>query len=198
MRLSYFLFPTDLGWMGLLTSPAGLQALSLPQNSPQMALQKLGRRLGGTIADPSLFGDLPQRLRDYLSGKPMTFPERLDLADATPFQFRVWKAVRRIPYGETRSYGWCAQEIGRPGAARAVGGALSQNPLPIIIPCHRVIASSGEIGGFTGGADMKRLLLEIEGILLETSYGDFEKNKIAPRANGAERTGGGQDKDLPR
>jgi methylated-DNA-[protein]-cysteine S-methyltransferase len=163
MRLSYFLFPTNLGWMGLVSSLAGLRALSLPQDSPEMALQKLGKHLSSVPAEPSKFGDLPYRLKSYLSGRPMAFPDGLDLADATPFQLAVWQAVRAIPYGETRSYGWCAQQIGRPGASRAVGGALSQNPLPIIIPCHRVTASSGETGGFTGGVSMKLHLLGIEG-----------------------------------
>jgi len=74
----------------------------------------------------------------------------------------VWQATRLIPYGETRSYLWVAVQIGKPGAARAVGQALGRNPLPVIIPCHRVIASDGGLGGFTGGLVMKRRLLELE------------------------------------
>jgi len=74
----------------------------------------------------------------------------------------VWQATRLIPYGETRSYLWVAVQIGKPGAARAVGQALGRNPLPVIVPCHRVIAADGGLGGFTGGLEMKRRLLELE------------------------------------
>ncbi len=163
MKQSYVLFPTRLGWMGLLGSPAGLRALILPQSSPQAVLSNLGKHLSGAADDPTSFGDLPERLRHYLNGQLMTFPDRLDLAEATSFQKAVWGVVQGIPYGETRSYAWCALQIGRPGAARAVGRAVGRNPLPLIIPCHRVIASSGELSGFSAGPELKQILLEIEG-----------------------------------
>ena len=92
----------------------------------------------------------------------MDFPDKLDLARATRFQQDVWQITRTIPYGETRSYAWVAGQLGLPMAVRAVGQALARNPLPIIIPCHRVVGSHGGLGGFRGGLEMKRHLLNLE------------------------------------
>lgn len=80
----------------------------------------------------------------------------------TPFQKKVWRAIQKIPYGETRSYLWIAKKIGKPKAMRAVGQACGANPLPLLIPCHRVVASHQKIGGFTGGLLLKRRLLQLE------------------------------------
>ena len=108
------------------------------------------------------FGDLAEWLKRYARGTQVTFDDKLDLADATSFQQTVWEATRAIPYGETRSYEWIAQRIGKPKAARAVGQALNRNPFPIIVPCHRVIGKSGNLTGFSCGLDVKRRLLELE------------------------------------
>ncbi len=100
-------------------------------------------------------------IRDYLAGKR----RQLDLslsAHGTPFQRRVWQTIQDIPYGSLKTYGDVAQMMGAPGAARAVGTALGKNPIPIVIPCHRVVAAHG-IGGFTGGLVIKRALLHLEG-----------------------------------
>ena len=96
------------------------------------------------------------------NGENVTFPDQLDLTSASDFQKKVWQAARLIPYGETRSYLWVATQAGNPMASRAAGGALGRNPLPIIIPCHRVIAGNGGVGGFTGGIEMKMRLLALE------------------------------------
>ena len=103
-----------------------------------------------------------ERLKTYFSGYKVTFPDKLDLSGATPFQRKVWEITTIIPYGETRSYAWVAEQMGKSGAARAVGQALGTNPLPIIIPCHRVIASDGKLCGFGGGVERKRYLLSLE------------------------------------
>jgi AraC family transcriptional regulator, regulatory protein of adaptative response / methylated-DNA-[protein]-cysteine methyltransferase len=95
-------------------------------------------------------------------GKPAELPP-MDLSAGTPFQREVWYALRRIGPGETRSYGEVAQAIGRPKALRAVGGACGANPIPVLIPCHRVLAANSRIGGFSGGLDWKRKLLANEG-----------------------------------
>jgi len=84
----------------------------------------------------------------------------------TPFQQKVWKVLQTIPYGETRTYKWVAQKIGKPKAVRAVGQACGANPLPLIIPCHRVVASGNKLGGFSGGLRLKKKLLRREGIIL--------------------------------
>ena len=112
---------------------------------------------------PDRFKDIIERLRAYFDGHSVDFPDRLDFSGATPFQHSVWQAARLIPYGETHSYAWVAGQIGKPDAARAVGQALGRNPLPIIIPCHRVLAADGGLGGFSGGIKVKRFLLSMEG-----------------------------------
>ena len=166
--MNYLIFNTSLGWVGILGSPKGLRRLVLPQSSQEQALRLLcepalkqhHQSLGE--AEASYFGDLPDRIRDYLSGEAVSFPDRLDLSWASLFQRSVWKVDQSIPYGETRTYHWVAEKLGMPKAARAVGQALARNPLPIIIPCHRVIYSDGNLGGFSSGQDWKRRLLEIE------------------------------------
>ena len=122
----------------------------------------MGDRANHATRSPDLFDDLMERFRGYFNGHKTTFPDKLDLSGATPFQREVWQATRLIPYGATRSYAWVANQIRRPRAVRAVGQALGRNPLPVIVPCHRVIASDGKLGGFTGGLDMKRRLLYLE------------------------------------
>ena len=105
-----------------------------------------------------------EQLEAYGQGALKHFDLGLDLR-GTPFQLRVWQALREIPYGELRTYGQLAASLGRPGASRAVGGANGKNPIPLIVPCHRVVASDG-IGGFTGGLAWKERLLAHEGIVL--------------------------------
>ena len=151
-----------MGWLGVLGSTAGLRHIILPQTSPQAVLSAFGERLLGATPDISPFCDLPHRLIRYFKGEVVTFLDQMDLADATPFQYAVWQMTRSIPYGQTRSYAWVAQQIGIPGGAQAVGQALAKNPLPIVVPCHRVIGARGELGGFRYGLEMKRYLLQME------------------------------------
>jgi O-6-methylguanine DNA methyltransferase len=99
-------------------------------------------------------------LNNYCGGKTMTFPYKLN-PKGTEFQMTVWKTMQKIPHGETRTYKWIAQEIGRPSAVRAVGSACGANPIPLLIPCHRVVASNG-LGGFSSGLDIKKKLLKLE------------------------------------
>ncbi len=161
-ELSYVTFSSDAGWIGILGSVEGLLAITLPQRSSEKARQLLGDSADRATRSPSLFEDLMERLRIYFGGREVAFPDELDLSSATPFQRQVWEITRLIPYGETRSYAWVAEQIGKPGAVRAVGQALGRNPLPIIIPCHRVLTSQGELGGYSGGVEMKRRLLFLE------------------------------------
>jgi len=151
-----------MGWVGMLASAKGLLGTTLPQRSAQEACQLLGDSVSHAIWSPHLFKDLMERFKVYFSGHRTTFPDKLNLSRATHFQREVWETTRLIPYGETRSYAWVAKQIKRPKAARAVGQALGKNPLPIIVPCHRVVASAGKLGGFGGGIEMKRYLLSLE------------------------------------
>ena len=160
--LKYTTLSTDMGWVGVLGSAKGLLCATLPQRSAQEAGQLSGDSVDSTTWSPHLFEDLMERLRIYFGGHKETFPDELDLSGATPFQREVWGITRLIPYGETRSYAWVAEQIKKPRAARAVGQALARNPLAIIIPCHRVVASNGKLGGYSGGLEMKRYLLYLE------------------------------------
>jgi methylated-DNA-[protein]-cysteine S-methyltransferase len=161
--LTFVLFDTFWGWMGIVSSPSGLRMIILPQKSRDVVFRKVVNY--SCVAEersPSLFGDLPHRLRRYLGGEPVDFPDKLDLVEVTRFQQNVFEVVRTIHYGETKSYGWIANKLGLPKAARGVGQALARNPLPIVIPCHRVISSNGSLGGFGGGVEIKELLLRLE------------------------------------
>jgi len=170
----FALFETSLGWMGVVGSTYGLKRVILPQESKEAILcQVINYGCVAEDQDMALFGDLPHRLKLYLKGGLVNFPDRLDLGKTTRFQQTVWRLVRTIPYGETRSYGWVASHLGLPKAARTVGQALGRNPLPIIIPCHRVISSDGRLGGFGGGLELKESLLRLEratGGLTDRSY----------------------------
>ena len=112
---------------------------------------------------PSFPAKLVKQLQAYAAGQRVCFTIPLDLRAGTVFQQAVWRALQTIPRGETRSYAWVARQIGKPKATRAVGGACGANPVPIVVPCHRVVASDGSLGGFSGGVALKRRLLALEG-----------------------------------
>ncbi|TPG33257.1 methylated-DNA--[protein]-cysteine S-methyltransferase [Mycolicibacterium hodleri] len=115
----------------------------------------------GWQADDAMFDDAVEQLEAYFSGDLVDFDLELDMV-GTEFQRRVWAALVTIPYGETRSYGAIAAQIGSPGASRAVGLANGHNPVGIIVPCHRVIGANGSLTGYGGGLNRKEQLLEME------------------------------------
>lgn len=117
---------------------------------------------GDWTDDDGQLDDVEQQLREYLAGDRREFSLRL-APRGTEFQLRVWEALREIPYGTTVSYGQLARRLGAPGAARAVGLANGSNPIPVVIPCHRVIGADGSLTGYGGGLERKRLLLALEG-----------------------------------
>ena len=159
-----FLFETRSGWCWTALSERGVRAFRLP----------LERREDAARLAPSLAADdrpcgelafeLVRQVRADFDGQRETFDLRLDWSGATEFCCAVWSATRAIPYGATATYGDLARKLGRPGAARAVGRALGANPIPLIVPCHRVIAANGALCGFSaeGGAEVKRRLLDFE------------------------------------
>ncbi len=152
-----------LGRCLLVTSEEGLCASSLPGVGDAGAVAHLQRHVPGAalIHDPDRVAPYLGALDRYWSGQPLP-PLALHLL-GTPFQVRVWEELRRIPAGQTRSYGEVARAVGRPGAARAVGAACGANPVPLFVPCHRVLAAGGGLGGFGGGLPLKRALLLREG-----------------------------------
>ncbi|MDP2754304.1 MAG: methylated-DNA--[protein]-cysteine S-methyltransferase, partial [Nitrospirota bacterium] len=101
-------------------------------------------------------------LKEYFENGREEFTQEIDFTKGTELDKKVWLALKGIPYGETRTYKWLAEKVGKPTAFRAVGRALSRNPIPILLPCHRIIESDGSIGGYSSGIDIKRRLLEIE------------------------------------
>ncbi len=115
----------------------------------------------GWTRDPGAFHDAVAQLEAYFAGQLADFDIDLEL-QGTEFQRQVWKALLTIPYGQTRSYGQIAEQIGTPGSARAVGLANGRNPIAIVVPCHRVIGAGGSLTGYGGGLERKRFLLELE------------------------------------
>lgn len=105
---------------------------------------------------------LMRELEAYFKGIPWEFRQTILFVKGTPFEHRVWLTLKEIPYGQVRTYKWVAEQVGSPNASRAVGQALKKNPLPIILPCHRVIASDGSIGGYSCGVKIKEWLLQNE------------------------------------
>jgi methylated-DNA-[protein]-cysteine S-methyltransferase len=174
-------FDTPFGRMAVAATPRGLARVFLPgDNIPaplrggspdpprtkvRAAGQETRRAKRCCTTDPAAerFEKSAEReILEYLSGRRRKFTVPLDLAGLPPFHEKVLAAARRIPYGRTATYGELAARAGSPRAARAVGQAMARNPVPLIIPCHRVVASGGGLGGFGGGLDLKRRLLDLE------------------------------------
>jgi len=162
------IFKTPLGWAGVTVSDQGICRIVLPRKQKQDVQRELeSSECGAWISELPLgvhntLRKAAVNLREYFSGDRVLFDLPFDMRYYTQFQKAVWRATAGIPYGETRSYAWVAKKIGNRRAVRAVGQALGANPVPIIIPCHRVIGSSGKLCGFAGGLTMKRKLLELE------------------------------------
>lgn len=165
---AYTVVDTTLSQISIVRSKQGLCRISI-HSSRSSALESIAKQFPQATESPDSFGDLPQRLRRYVSGERIVFNDKLDLSNATPFQRAVWEAVHAIPHGETRTYEWIAKRISRPKAIRAVGQALKRNPLPIVVPCHRVIGKDGGLTGFSCGIEVKKRLLDIESSSLEKS-----------------------------
>jgi O-6-methylguanine DNA methyltransferase len=126
----------------------------------QSLLQKRFRKKA--IRDDKKLKSVINELFDYFNGNQVNFKSILDLSMGTIFQRKVWDQISKIPYGELRTYKWIASEIGNSSAVRAVGNAVGRNPVPPIIPCHRVIRTDGNLGGFSSGISLKKWLLKLE------------------------------------
>ena len=166
MELFYDIFETPYGWVGVVASSKGLRRTTLPQASPDECAAQLGYEIEMATQLPDGFAELKDKLERYFSGEPVSFEdETIDVDDAAPFHQAAWSACRSIPTGETRSYKWLAEHAGKPQAPRAAGQSMARNRLPIIVPCHRVIASDGSLRGFGKGTSRLRLkqrLLDLE------------------------------------
>lgn len=162
-KLKFFVSETAAGYVGAVLSARGIKATTLPRADREAALREVTQWGATEHASPGEAGDLPERIRDLVAGDGSANGIAIDWEGLTPFRRAVLEAAMRIPAGETRSYGWLARSVGRPGAARAVGRVMATNPLPLVVPCHRVVASDGSLHGYGGGLALKARLLRAEG-----------------------------------
>jgi methylated-DNA-[protein]-cysteine S-methyltransferase len=166
ITMKYVVFKTRWGWFGLLAGEQGLFRTSLPTPTRQTALYILLKDLNNPDFDKRLYKGLQDKIIAYFEGKTVDFntDTPVFLQNLSPFTRSVLSVCRKIPFGQTSTYSAFASAIGRPKAVRAVANALARNPLPLIIPCHRVIRSDGKIGGFSapGGINMKARMLRHE------------------------------------
>ncbi|MBS1252750.1 MAG: Methylated-DNA--protein-cysteine methyltransferase [Anaerolineales bacterium] len=147
----------------MAVSERGLAGLTLPTPARAEALRELHDRWpNGEDAGAGAYDDFVDQIRRYLAGEPVEFDMPLDWSGHTAFLQEVWRITCSIPYGKTRTYAELAEAAGRPRAYRAVGQAMATNPIPLVVPCHRVLRSDGGMGGYAGGLDMKERLLEME------------------------------------
>jgi len=161
----YCAVATPIGRVLVAATAAGLVRVSFRQSEASFAAE-LRRQLGiDVVRSPQRTAGIVHQLRSYFAGERQAFDVQVDLRQLTPFQRRVLAATARVPAGRVVSYGDIARRIGQPRGSRAVGQALGKNPIPIVLPCHRIIASGGKIGGYGGGLAMKRKLLRLEGAL---------------------------------
>ena len=167
--LQVLCFPSPLGWIVIAARPGGLCLLHVFGKEVPSEKEIEGivlEEYPGARVETGDQSVLLRKARDavlqYLANGAPFPPLPLDLAKGTPFQQDVWKALCEIPPGETRSYGQIAERIGRPRASRAVGQACGKNPVAVVVPCHRVVASGGKLGGYSGGLHIKKALLELE------------------------------------
>lgn len=162
---SYCTFETKSGWIALVGRDGKLVRSTLPKQTREQALADVQAGLGdGCVEDRNAFGDLPSRLERYFQGERVDFSDvEVDLGSPGRFIEAAQRACQKTPYGVLTTYKDLAAAAGNSRAARAAGSAMARNPVPIIVPCHRVVASGG-IGGFSLGLEWKRALLRLEGI----------------------------------
>lgn len=163
-EMIYAQMDSPVGPVWVASTEEGICRMGLGAGQPEGLLGWLSGQVGSEHPqeDAAALEGVLAQLREYFAGRRRTFDAPLDMR-GTEFQRAVWSEVARIPYGETASYGEVARRVGKPGAARAVGAAVGANPLPILIPCHRVIGADGSLTGYGAGLDVKAGLLRLEG-----------------------------------
>ena len=166
-RRASLIFKSRWGWMGLAEAANGIARIVLPKASKHIVVSELraGTQELRHTAYSSRLRAAQKQLTEYLAGMRTSFNLPLDLSEGTDFQRRVWKALQTVPFGQLRSYQALAARVGGKQYARAVGNAVGANPLPIVIPCHRIVMRNSSLGGFSGGLPTKQRLLALEGTL---------------------------------
>jgi len=161
--VGYAVVDSPLGPLWIAVGPRGLAVISYGAEPNATDFGRLLRTYGpGIVPDPRRTSPVARELDQYFAGRRRSFDLDVDLAGMTPFQRRVLRATARVPYGELVTYKTVARQAGNEAASRAAGAAVGANPIPIVVPCHRVVASDGSLGGYAGGLDAKRRLLAIE------------------------------------
>jgi methylated-DNA-[protein]-cysteine S-methyltransferase len=165
LDVAYTMSDSPFGPLLLAATPKGLVKLSLPGHDPERVLENLAARISPRVLEaPERLERVRRELDLYFEGKLTEFDLPLDWQLSRDFRRRALRAIDRIPYGKTRSYTEIARTAGNERAVRAAGTACGANPIPIVVPCHRVLRSGGALGGYGGGLPMKEALLELEGI----------------------------------
>jgi methylated-DNA-[protein]-cysteine S-methyltransferase len=166
LDVGYDLVDTPIGALLVAATPRGLCRISFDPE-PEREAERLAHDFGLRVLRAPRAVDEPRReLTDYFEGRRQSFDLEVDLAPLGPFHRVVLDELRRVPYGSTTTYGTLASRAGRPRAARAVGTFMNRNPIPIVLPCHRVVGSTGSLVGYGGGLHRKEALLRLEGALL--------------------------------
>lgn len=158
---------SPLGTIALAATNKGLAGIWFTENQRHLPPELAGPNAWPQDPDQPVLRQASQQLAEYFAGRRSDFDVPLDLSSGTDFQQAVWQALLDIAPGQTISYGEVGRRIGKPAAVRAVGGAVGRNPVSIIVPCHRVMGSSGALTGYGGGLDRKSALLRLEGALAE-------------------------------
>ena len=167
--LTYTIFNTPIGKTGVAVTPAGICRVVLSVSRESEFVKILKTLHHSPKKQPDQLIEIEKEFHLYFRGKLKEFSFRPDFRQGTSFQQRVWKKLTSIPFGKTQNYQWLATSIGQPKSFRAVGNANGKNPIPLVVPCHRVIRKNGELGGFTGGTHLKKYLLDLE----KKSYASF-------------------------
>ncbi len=166
VKVAVDVMDSPLGPLWLALGPKGVLAIHYGASAHERDLRRIVARYGpGILRAPMRLDVVKRELDEYFAGKRARFELSVDLSALTPFQRRVLAATKRVPFGEKRTYREIATRAGTPTATRATGAALGANPIPIVVPCHRVVASDGSLHGYAGGLDRKRWLLRLEGAL---------------------------------
>jgi methylated-DNA-[protein]-cysteine S-methyltransferase len=162
--VGYDVLGSPVGRLWVAIGPNGVTTIHYGDEPSEGELRRLVRMYGpGVVPDPKRSSALARELDQYFNGRRRVFDIDVDLAGLTPFQTKILAATAKIPFGSVSTYRSVARRAGNEKASRAAGGALNSNPIPIVVPCHRVVGSNGSLVGYAGGLDVKRRLLAIEG-----------------------------------
>jgi len=160
----FVIFESSMGYITIVTRNGRIVSLDITDGGMYQARKMVSSLYPDATESIASFKTIRTFLDRYLQGRDVEFEVEVDISHLGTFTQDVLNELRKVPRGQVRTYGWLAKKVGKPGAARAVGQALKRNPIPIIIPCHRIIRDDGTIGGFSMGVNIKERLLALEGV----------------------------------